>query len=269
MESLRIGRIEYANSTPIFKALGESGRMGGFEIVKGVPTELSRLLFDGKIDISPTSSFEYLKNPDDYGFLPDLSISSIGEVKSVLLFSSRPLEELSGAKIHLSPDSASSVAVLRIILERMKGLAPLYVEEESGADAALLIGDRALRVAREGGWPFVYDLGALWLELTGNPFVFALWIARRDVFERKREAFSALYRLLVAARQRAYRSFAKYAACESSALGMGEEELISYWQTLSYDLTAWHLCGLGLFAAQAHSLGLIGKAPDLKPLKVV
>lgn len=268
MESLRIGRIGFANCTPIFRALEEDGEAGGLSFVRGVPTELNKKLREGEIDISPSSSFEYLANQELYGFLPDLSISSIGEVASVLLFSKVPLGSLGGAKVALTPASATSVALLKVILEGMKGIRPEYVPVSEGGEALLLIGDEALRAAKAGAYPFVYDLGKLWLDLTGDPFVFALWIARRDRYLEKPEAFRKLYRRLIAARQRAYRSFARYASDAEEAKWLGVEELVDYWQTISYDLTAWHLRGLENFAREAEKLGLIKKLLPLRPLDV-
>jgi chorismate dehydratase len=268
MESLRIGRIGFANCTPIFRALEEDKSAGGLSFIKGVPTELNKMLREGLIDISPSSSFEYLDNQELYGFLPDLSISSIGEVASVLLFSKVPLEKLDGARVALTPASATSVALLKVMLEGMMDIKPEYTGMDGETEAVLLIGDEALRVAKEGKWPLVYDLGKLWFDQTSTPFVFALWIARRDRFEEKPEAFVKLYRHLIAARQRAYRSFARYAADAEEAKWLGVEGLVDYWQTISYDLTAWHLRGLGIFAEEAKKLGLIEESLPLRPLGV-
>lgn len=265
---LRVGRIGFANCTPLFLALEEGGPRPGVEYVRGVPTELNEGLRAGSVHLSPSSSVEYLQRPDLYGFLPDLSISSIGPVESVVLFSRLPLEELDGRPVGLSPASATSVALLRVLLEGRLGVRPRYVAPEDGAEAVLWIGDRALREARQGAWPRAYDLGALWHEATGTPFVFALWICRRDAFAAAPGAVRAFYRDLVRARQRAYRSYPAYARRSPEAAWLGEEALLAYWQTISYDLTAWHLEGLRLFAAEAAALGLLGRVPPLVPLPV-
>lgn len=263
---LRVGRIGFANCTPLFLALEEGGN--GVEYVRGVPTELNRLLRVGEVDLSPSSSAEYLAHPDLYGFLPDLCISSIGPVASVLLFSRRPIWDLQGAAVGLSPASATSVMLLRILLEGRFGLAPRYGEPADADDAVLWIGDRALAEAKAGAWPQVYDLGSLWYEWTGTPFVFALWIARRDAFARDPEGLRAFYRRLVEARQRAYRSYPAYARRAPEAEWLGEEALLAYWQTISYDLTAWHLQGLRRFAEEAAALDLLPFVPPLEPLAV-
>jgi len=264
---LRVGRIGFANCTPLYLALEEGGAPG-VAFVHGVPTELNRLLREGGIDLAPSSSVEYLERPDLYGFLPDLSISSIGPVASVLLFSRLPLERLGGRRVGLSPASATSVLLLRVLLEARLGVRPAYGPPGHGEDAVLWIGDRALKEARTGGWPHVYDLGDLWYRHTGTPFVFALWICRREVFEARPGVVRAFYRALVEARHRAYRAFPRLARRAPEAAWMGEADLLDYWQTISYDLTAWHLEGLRRFAAEAAALGLLPGVPALEPLRV-
>ncbi len=265
---LRVGRIGFANCTPLFLALEEGGTGPGVGFVPGMPTELNTALREGSIDLSPSSSVEYLRRPDLYGFLPDLSISSLGAVESVILFSRRPLAELDGRPVGLSPASATSVVLLRVLLEGRLGIRPRYGPPEEEPEAVLWIGDRALREARDGGWPFAHDLGALWHEATGTPFVFALWICRRAAFAAAPEAVRNFYRDLVRARQRAYRSYPAYARRSPEASWMGERGLLDYWQTISYDLTAWHLQGLRLFAREAAALGLLPPPPPLTPLPV-
>jgi chorismate dehydratase len=266
-QPLRVGRIDFANCTPLFMALGEGGGVG-VSYLRGVPTDLNQRLRQGGVDLSPSSSIEYLRYPELYGFLPDHSISSIGPVESVLLLSRRPIEELDGRAVALSASSATSVVLLRVLLERHVGIRPDYVDPGGRAEAELQIGDAALREARRKVWPRVYDLGALWFERTATPFVFGLWICRRDAFEARPRAVRSFYRDLVRARHLAYRSYPSYARRCPEASWMGEDELLNYWQTISYDLTAWHLQGLRRFAQEASALGAIESVPALEPLPV-
>ncbi len=265
---LKVGRIDFANCTPLFMALNEGGSLPDVELVNGHPTALNDLLSTGGIDLSPSSSIAYLRDPARLGFLPDLSISSIGDVGSVMLFSHVPLEKLDGRPVGLTPSSATSVVMLKVLLERFAGMKPEYIPQDMSADAALLIGDAALREVKSRSWPHVYDLGRLWHDATGTPFVFALWIVRRAAYEADPSAVRAFYRRLVAARQTAYRNYARYAREAPEAEWMGESDLLEYWGTLSYDLTAWHMAGLARFAREIAALGAIGDLPDLKPVPV-
>lgn len=265
---LKVGRISFANCTPIFMALEDEANEGCVEYVHGVPTDLNSMLEEGTIDISPSSSVAWLRAPEKLGFLPDLSISSIGAVESVVLFSNTPLEKLDGAVVGLTPSSATSVVLLRILLEGFASVGPVYKPTPEGCDAALLIGDSALKESRAGKWEYAYDLGKLWHEATSTPFVFALWLVRRDSFERSPVEVRDFYRKLIAARQTAYRNYPRYSRLAPEASWLGEEGLMRYWGTISYDLTAWHLAGLARFAAEARAMGLIESEPILLPLAV-
>ena len=98
--TLRIGRIAYLNVAPYFHYLREEGFTG--EVVAGVPSALNAMLAEGSIDACPSSSYEYGLHAADYYLLPGHSISSIGPVHSVLLFTPGPLQALSGAEICVS-----------------------------------------------------------------------------------------------------------------------------------------------------------------------
>ncbi|MRR37088.1 futalosine synthase, partial [bacterium] len=217
--SLTIGHIEYSNCTPIFSALQGSMDCSGYCFVRGVPSHLNRLLATGEIDVCPSSSIEYGKYPDRYFILPDLSISAVGPVKSVLLFSRVPLERLDGATIGMTTESDTSVNLLRIILSTFQGFTNTFertglplAEALRSYPALLLIGDRALKGALEGGEYHVYDLGELWYRATGLPFVFALWLVRREAVERKPREVARLAADFVRAKRIAYDSYPAIAA---------------------------------------------------------
>src|SRR5512135_2097525 len=93
-----------------------------YEFVEGVPSFLNKEIREGRIDVSPSSSIEYLRNADRYDLIEGHSISSIGPVGSVFLFSRRPIEELAGATVATSSQSETSVALLRIILKKFLGV---------------------------------------------------------------------------------------------------------------------------------------------------
>src|SRR6185369_16370704 len=96
---LRIGRIEYANCTPIFHALQKQFPDSNYCYIGGVPAQLNALLASGGIDFCPSSSIAYALKPERYLIIPNISISSCGPVKSVLLFSSKPIEDLNGRNV--------------------------------------------------------------------------------------------------------------------------------------------------------------------------
>jgi chorismate dehydratase len=264
-QRLRIGRIPFANVFPIFHVLERDFDCSAYEFVDGVPSELNRMLREGTIDLSPSSSVEYLRNRDRYAFIPGISISSRGPVGSIFLFSRRPIEQLDGARIHVTSQSATSVALLRIILDRFYGLSCTYTvsgapESEEG-DAFLLIGDDALAYHKwfrtmppEGMW--AYDLGDQWHRRTGLPFVFALWIVRKEVLDPGHERHHLYRRFiadLAAARARACADLEPIARVAALKAALDAEEILEYWRILDYDLDEAHLRGLELFASSLPS----------------
>src|SRR5512136_426504 len=212
--SLRIGQIEYANCTPLFTALKKNFDCTNYQFIHGVPARLNAMLSRGEIDLCPSSSFEYGKSADKYYLFPGLSISSIGAVKSVLLFSRMPIESLNSHAIGLTAESDTSVNLLRIIMAKGYGFSNQFQrtilplrEALRSFSALLLIGDAALRERGEARDLYVYDLGELWHEVTGLPFVFALWIVTREAAEMKAREVKSLGEQLLEAKRLAYDSY--------------------------------------------------------------
>ena len=268
--SLSVGHITYANCVPFFHYLSQAG----FEetIVPGVPSRLNRLLAQGEVDVSPSSSFEYGRNWRDYLLLPDLSISSRGAVQSVLLFAPGPLEELEGVEIALTGESATSVNLLKILLKEFIGFREVRaavpqtsVEDlvASGAPA-LLIGDRALKAALNPPKGHIHDLGELWFRFTGLPFVFALWIVRRTSAAVKSAELRRLIAQLHESLRRAFGSLEHLAAQTPERLWLGETRLVDYWRCMSYDLGPEHLEGLKLYFSLLIKHDLLAEEPEIR-----
>jgi len=268
--AIKIGEIEYANCTPIFTALKKEFDCGNYSFVREVPSTLNAMLSRGEVDISPSSSIEYGKSFAKYLLMPDISISSIGPVKSVFLFSRTPVENLHKKAISLTTESDTSVNLLKIILAKKYGLhnefqrtsLPLK-EALEFHDGMLLIGDAALKASLTEHPFYVYDLGQEWYEFTGFPFVFALWIVRRDAVAEKYTDMLALKDNLLSAKNLAYRSYESIALDSREREWMSLSRLVDYWNTISYDLTAAHIKGLETFYRYAFEMGLIPAQPDI------
>ena len=265
---LRIGRIAYLNVAPYFQYLAEQGFSG--DVVAGVPSALNRMLAEGMIDACPSSSYEYGQHADDYLLLPGHSISSIGPVHSVLLFTPGPVSDLSGQEIAITGESATSITLLQILLMEFCRIGDVTFRVPERAveaclqdgQSALLIGDRALASARNCPPGFqVTDLGALWHHFTGLPFVFALWILRREAVENYPDEVSALAMQLKASRDYAFDHLPEMAARLSAGTGFSAAHLEAYWRGISYDLTDGHLEGLRLYFALCRKHGLLEREP--------
>jgi len=252
---LRIGKIPYANLFPIFYVLERECDCSSYEFVEGVPSILNKMLRDGELDISPSSSIEYLRNPSIYRIIDGHSISSKGPVKSILLFSKIPIVELNGGTIYVSSQSESSIALLDIILRKFYRIqCRLEISqnpENSEGEAFLLIGDDALKHSSQQSAvtsqnELIYDLGELWYKNINLPFVFALWIARRELYG-KEKLLNKFVKDLNNAKEIALKNLPKIAKHSPMKEFMPEEEIISYWNKIDYDSTDEHKKGLDLF----------------------
>lgn len=269
---LRIGQIEYANCTPLFHVLREQFPCSGYEYVTGVPAELNRMLLAGDIDVCPSSSIEYAYHPERYSILPQLSISSIGAVASVLLFSKVPIEQLNGKKITLSSESATSVNLLKILLIQRYDCTCSYEVASPTAiptddsSALLLIGDSALRASLDVSDMFVYDLGGLWYSWTGQPFVFALWLCRNEI-AASMEIMNLATRL-IKAKESVPEKLDQIAAGAKEAGWLGRDRLLAYWRdNISYQFDERAQAGLMLYFIKCFEVGLISSVPVLRIAK--
>lgn len=255
--TLRIGRIPYINCYPVYGAVDRGIVKLDAELVSGVPTDLNRRMSRGELDISVVSAVEYARDSARYLLLPDLAISCDGPVRSVMLFSSRPAPELTGCKVLVSRSSMTSVALLELLFEDVWRASPLFVAgdaeladvtrgESDEADARLVIGDAALVLQSESftRYPFAYDLGAEWKAWTGQPFVFAVWVARR---ETPVAAALSAHSALIASRDWGLENIPLLAGQAHDATGVSKAECEQYLSGLDYGLSYPHLAGLTEF----------------------
>jgi chorismate dehydratase len=266
---LRIGEIQYANCTPLFHVLKERFSCENYEFISGVPAELNAGLVNGLIDVCPSSSIEYAYHSDRYRILPKLSISSDGAVASVLLFSRVPVQDLNGQTILLSSESATSVNLLKILMAQLYGCSCDYqvnvnrsVDVFSSYPAFLLIGDAALRASMSECNLHVYDLGQLWRDWTGLPFVFALWMCRNEVASK--EQLKELHWRLIQAKDLAPSFHESIVTHTPEAQWMSRKQILEYWRNnISYQLEDRHLAGLMTFFEKCYDLKLLTMVPAL------
>lgn len=256
-KKLRVGKIPYLNLFPIYHFIQTLSDCSEYRFIEGVPSALNQMLREGEIDISPSSSIEYIRNPHLYELIEGHSISCSGCIGSILLFSKKPIEELHGCKIYVTSQSETSIALLKIVLSKFCNIdCKLLVTDrpqESKGDAFFLIGDEALKINKklsEGSQSLlVYDLGEIWAEHTNLPFVFALWIARKDASEDsfKKQLLQKFIRDLNNAKNTYKKNFYMIGQSASVCDFLSLTELISYWEKISYDLNEKHKSALELF----------------------
>ncbi len=252
-DKLRLGRIRYINVLPIYHAFDQVQGANGCHIVSGTPAELNARLYEGSLDVSAISSAEYARHFRDYLLLADLSISTEGDVGSVLFFSRLPFHRLSGREVLLSQASATSAALVKILLYELYGARPLYRSGPvpnsfpDGYYGLLAIGDEALRLRAAGIYPYFLDLGRAWHKLTGLPFVFGVWAVRREVFAQRPAEVHTLHQTLLAAKRLGLESLEAICRLAAAKVGLSLAELRTYFSRLRYNLDERQQRGLTAF----------------------
>ena len=271
-ERLRIGRINYTNTWPVSYYLPFLRDDAGIDWISEAPTGVNRAMAEGRIDIAPISSFAYAENADEYFILPDLSVSAFGKVNSILLFHKVPLEQLDRARIALPTTSATSVHLLKMILKKFYGFSPQYFYAEpdldkmlAAADAALLIGDDAIRAS----WTYsercqVTDLGEWWQKMTGKWMTFALWVVRKDAAERSPELLDNVYRAFCESKRHNLAEPDAMVADACRKIGGDAAYWRHYFSNLCYDFGAEQQEGLALYYRYAYECGWLDKEAPIR-----
>lgn len=276
--TLQIGRIDYLNIWHVFHLLAQACPEGpDFHYSSGHPSTLNRLLACGELDTSPSSSFEYLLHAESYELLPGASISAHEEVQSVLFLSPAPVAELPAwlsrnpGPICLTGASATSTALLKVLWSQKWGLPePRWENVEPGAGLStgrpfLEIGNLALRhfVHRPKGYHSV-DLATEWSSWTGLPFVFAVWIVRRNLPAATRELLGRLQGHIGTITADLDSHFEALSRLPELPDWLTSPDLFSYWRAMSYGLGPSEQASLALFGERCSRCGLLPGMPGLR-----
>lgn len=176
---VRLGAVSYLNVRPLVAGLE---RDPDVSLRFDVPSVCARLLNEGTIDLGMVPSITWLDRPGDR-IVPGVCIGSEGPVGSVALFTRRVMTDV--RTVALDASSRTSAALVRILCRRHFSIDPVFLTQPpdvsamlARADAALLIGDPALFLDHRALGLEKIDLGALWTDMTGLPFVWAFWSGR-------------------------------------------------------------------------------------------
>lgn len=238
-----MGRMDYINASPVYYGLINGLLPSWITMTDGPPAVLNAMILKGDLAISPISSGFYGCHHRDLLVLPDLSISCDGPVLSVILMGNYSIEDLDGKKVVLTEDSATSALLVRLLFAE-QGVAPVFVtgrmrtpEDIPGdADAVLVIGDAALTQPWDDFFPIRMDLGELWHKKTGMPFVFALWVVRRDYAQRYPDRVARALSLFHLSRQQGYGNIETVIDRGVDKLKLSRSLIERYYQVLFCDL---------------------------------
>ena len=267
---MRVGRIGYINCYPVYGAIDRGVVALSAELVTGTPVELNDLLVAGELDVSVISAVEYARHVRDLVLLPELAISCDGPVRSVALFSRRPVGQLDGRTVLLTASSRTAVALLELLCRDVWKVRPRFAQARAegpdlGAlgrlphDAVLVIGDAALLLAARRAYPHRYDLGEEWKGWTGLPFVFAVWAARRGAGGNAAKA-RLVHEALLASRAWGLGHLNLLAEAAARSCALPRARCLEYFAGLDYALDDRHLAGLTDFFRRLAAEGLVPDA---------
>jgi chorismate dehydratase len=267
----RVGHIQFLNCLPLYYMLVRSGAVLDMDLYKDTPIALCRRLIAGKLDISPVPAIEYARHARDLLLLPDLTVSSNGRVMSILLVSKVPAAELDNRPVALTNTSATSQVLAKIILREKFGAEPLYFqcppdlpEMFREADAALLIGDDALRACARPGRYLQYDLGAEWKELTGAAMVYAVWAVRRSYAQKHPERVAMVYNTFKRSITDSLHQVDSIARDIARWEPFTAVFLKKYFKGLQYSFGPAYRAGLKTYLARAKKIGALDRIPKLE-----
>jgi chorismate dehydratase len=284
---LRISIVQYLNTAPLVWGFTNGPLRGKYDLSFTVPSQCAEQLRTGKADVAIIPAIEY-QRIDDLVILPDMAIASKKLVRSLLIVAKKPIDQVKSFALDRS--SRSTQVLTRIMCAEKWKIAPEFFEAppDLGAmleqrDAALLIGDPALRIAvgieknsrpgTEGQtvceaatlgiagpeFLYVYDVVGEWRSLTGLPAVLAVWAARRDI------ATPEVAADFLASRDFGLSRIPEITFDAARDLELPMPVLESYLrQNIDFSLDEENRRGLELYYDHAEKLGLI---PQAKPIE--
>jgi chorismate dehydratase len=289
MSKLRISIVEYLNTAPLVWGFAEGPLEGKYDLSFTLPSQCAEALRRGDADVAIIPAIEY-QRIDDLVAIPEIAIAAKGEVRSILVVAKKPIEM--AKRVALDTSSRSSVALVRLLARDYWKIRPEFIdlppdasEMLQQADAALVIGDPALRIslkmdALSGKAPsgerccqgdpddmpvpgfeavWVYDIAQQWREMTGKPCVLAIWAARRGALTA--EALADFQ----ASKQYGLQRVSEIAEAAAVKLDLPPRALARYLsENIHFDLSGGYLEGLELFFEKTASAGLI---PRRRPLE--
>lgn len=270
--ALVIGEISYTNILPMFYYIDRKKlEKAGCDFVPAIPSKLNDDMANGLVDVGGISSFSYGEHSKEYQIFPNLSVSSIGKVGSIFLFSKLPIEKLEGAKIGLTSSSATSVNLLKIILHRFYEInvsyetsPPNYESMMKQYDACLLIGDDAI-LASLSNDPSVYqyDLGEVWEKFTSLPMTYAVFATPKKTVEKQASLLSEVHQQFLKSKAHCIdNGFSEMIKSIQYQLGGTTRFWNEYFSGLNYELSEWHLEGLYHYYELAHDLNLLKRSVE-------
>ncbi|MHB1457072.1 MAG: menaquinone biosynthetic enzyme MqnA/MqnD family protein [Armatimonadota bacterium] len=255
---IHIGSVPYLNGKPLIYQLDQIDEI---DVIQEVPSRLAIMLKNKEIAVGLVSLAACFQNPE-LEIIPRIVISCNGPAKSVKLFYNNNIEDIKS--VALDSSSISSVTLIRVILSEVYGLQPEYTVMPPvlpamlhACDGAVLIGDPAMRIP--SGRYKELDLGSAWYDLTGLPFVFAVWASNPEMID------PTLIDILSSVKISGLAAIDQISHTESERLDLPYDVCFRYLQEImGYDMTDAHIEAMSMFRKKVIQHQIMDKPADLK-----
>ena len=269
MPPMRVSAISYLNTAPLMWDFENPPQRDDlkreFDVSYTLPSICADMLREGSADIGIIPVAAYAKIPE-LVVVPNVAIAADGPVRSILLVSKRPFDEIQS--VALDSSSRTSAILMQVLFEHFYGRKPRFTQAVANLeqmlaqhDSALLIGDSALRVdcSRYQTW----DLSEEWRRLTGKPFVFAFWAVREQSSSAEKLRYVA--QVFQRSRDRGVTQITALADSWSPKIGLSVHSIQKYLtDNIHYYLETEFIEGMKLFFRCAAQSGLLPHNPELR-----
>ncbi|HEY3104858.1 MAG TPA: menaquinone biosynthesis protein [Pyrinomonadaceae bacterium] len=257
----RIAASSYLNTAPLIWSFIHGPQRDQVELLTDtVPARCAELLARGEVHAALVPIIEYQRLPD-IAIVPSVCVGSKSAVRSVVLVTRKNnLKKVE--QVALDESSRTSAVLVKIIFREFLGFEPRWETSApdlksmlAHADAALIIGDPAMKIPRDQFR--VFDLATLWHEFTGFGFVFAMWMARMNFLKIGSIDFAA-------ARDEGLENIRQIAAGYSNQIGLSENEIMTYLtENIVFTVDEQMQTGLALYFTLAEKHNLIDRRKPL------
>lgn len=179
MKKIKISAVSYTNTKPFVYGLQHSEVINQIDLSLDIPSDCAAKLIDGRVDIGliPVAAIPQVPNAQ---IISSYCIGSIGVVNSVFIFSHVPVEEIQTLKLDSHSRTSNNLAKV-LLKHHFKKEVNYITEENADYEAIVLIGDRTFEARKN--FKYHYDMGQEWMNFTGLPFMYAAWVANKELSE--------------------------------------------------------------------------------------
>ncbi|RZK79632.1 MAG: radical SAM protein [Pedobacter sp.] len=177
MNKIKISAVAYTNTKPFIYGISHSDVINKIDLSLDIPSDCAAKLINEQVDIGliPVAAIPFVPNAN---IISDYCIGSVGAVNSVFIFSNLPVEEIKSVRLDSHSRTSNNLAKVLLKFYWKKDVA-FTTDINTATDAIVLIGDRTF--GQKESYPFVYDMGEEWMNFTGLPFVYAAWVANKEI----------------------------------------------------------------------------------------